>query len=159
MDFTAFRLTPDEREELLAAQDECTIAWTNAEGWPIAVVQTYVWARGALWVTAFRDKPRVARLVADGRAAVVVSSKGTEAGPERMVSARVEATVHADPETAEWFYPAFAARMGADAAAVPQVVTMLSRQDRVIVELRPVSWTSFDGMLLRRGGRRPGPAA
>jgi hypothetical protein len=51
---------------------------------------------------------REALLDARPRAAVVVSSKGTDLGPEKMVSARV------------------------------------------VIELRPVSWTTFDGVLLRR---------
>jgi general stress protein 26 len=153
MDFRAFRLTAAEREELLAAQDECTVTWTNEEGWPVGVVQTYVWHDGAFWVTSFRDKPRVARLQADPRAAVIVSSKGTPVGSERMVSARASATVHDDAASKDWFYPAFAARVVDDETALPSFVKILGRQDRVIIELRPLSWTTFDGMLLRRGGR------
>jgi hypothetical protein len=96
-------------------------------------------------------------LHADPRAAVVVSSKGTDVGPERMVSARATAAVHDDADTKEWFYPAFAARVAAEEAARPAFAKFLGRQDRVIIELRPVSWTSFDGILLRRGGRASEP--
>jgi hypothetical protein len=158
MNFEGFRLTPAEREELLAAQHECTISWNNAEGWPVTVVQTYVWERGSFWVTAFNDKPRVGRLRADGRAAVAVSSMGTSVGGERMASARVMATVHDDPAVSEWFYPVFAARaVGPDERAQQGFVKALTRQDRSVIELRPVSWTSFDGALLRTGGRRESP--
>jgi hypothetical protein len=149
VNFDACRLRTDEREDLLAQQDECTISWMNDAGWPVSVVQTYVWARGAFWVTAFQDKPRVDRLRADQRAAVAVSSKGTSVGPERMASARVIATVHDDESTASWFYPAFAARLTPDEKARDQFAGMLGKQDRVVIELRPVSWTTFDGVRLR----------
>jgi hypothetical protein len=153
VDFRAFRLTVAERNELLVAQDECTIAWTNVDGWPVGVVHTYLWTEGAFWVTAFRDKPRVARLTADPRAAVIVSSKGTSTGPGRMVGARASVVLHDDEDTKAWFYPAFAERAVEDELARPGFVKVLGRQDRVIIELRPVSWTSFDGNLLRQGGR------
>jgi len=145
-----------DREALLAEQDECSIAWTNDEGWPVAVVQTYVWHDGALWVTAFRDKPRVAAWVADPRAVVTVSSKGTAQGRERMVSARVVPTIH-EPGSpaAEWFYAAFGARFSDDPAVQNGMAKALSRQERVIVELRPVSWNTFDGVALQLAMTRP----
>jgi hypothetical protein len=154
MRFDLARLTPAVREELLVAQDECTVAWTNDDGWPVGVVHTYVWRDGAFWVTAFRSKPRVAALQTRPHAAVVVSSKGTDVGPEKMASARVVATVHDDEHTKAWFYSAFVARTRGDAAVREQMARALARQDRVIIELRPVSWTSFDGMLLRRAARQ-----
>lgn len=150
MRFDHARLGRAGREALLVAQDECTVSWTNDDGWPVGVVHTYVWHDGAFWVTAFRSKPRVGALGARPRAAVVVSSKGTDVGPEKMVSARVVATVHDDDATTSWFYPAFVARTGGDAAAREQMARVLARQDRVVIELRPVSWTTFDGVLLRR---------
>lgn len=150
VDFKAFRLTDSAREELLATQDECTLSWINDDGWPVSVVQSYVWHNGHFWLTAFRNKPRVQALQARPRAAVAVSSKGTNLGPERMASARAEAFVHDDDDTKQWFYPAFAARAAGDPAAVAGFARALNKQDRVIIELAPVTWTSFDGMLLRQ---------
>lgn len=148
MDFDGFRLGRDAREELLATQDECTVAWVNDDGFPVAVVQSYVWANGSVWVTAFRDKPRVAALQARPEAAVTVSSKGTDLGAERMAGMRATATVHDDEATKAWFYPAFAAKT---AGGIPPEVfaKALTRQDRVVIELRPVRWTTFDGNRLR----------
>jgi hypothetical protein len=54
------------------------------------------------------------------------------------------AVVHDDESTAEWFYPQFCKMAGLDAA-------VLARQDRVVIELRPQAWNSFDGKrMLRR---------
>jgi hypothetical protein len=54
------------------------------------------------------------------------------------------AVVHDDASTAEWFYPQFCKTAGLDAA-------VLARQYRVVIELRPQAWNSFDGKrMLRR---------
>ncbi|MCW2625468.1 MAG: hypothetical protein JWR48_2190, partial [Mycobacterium sp.] len=67
MDFAAFRLSDDERRQLLAVQTECTVGWLNRDGWPVSAFLTYVFERDVFWVTSFRDRPRVACLVADPR--------------------------------------------------------------------------------------------
>jgi hypothetical protein len=144
MDFAKFRLSDDERRQLLAAQTECTVAWLNSDGWPVSAFLTYVFERDALWVTSFRDRPRVDCLVADPRSTVAVSSAGTSLAHGRMISARTSAVVHGDASTAEWFYPRFCTMAGLDAA-------VLARQDRVVIELRPHAWNSFDSKrMLRR---------
>jgi hypothetical protein len=156
MDFGNSRLDAAERDQLIATQHECFIGFNNDEGWPVAVVQTYVWAHGALWVTAFADRPRVSRLAADSRCVVAVSNSGAPPGAERMMSARSLATIHTDDETKTWFYPMFAMRASGDEAAAAQFARILARQDRVIIELRPEAFTTFDAARLRSGGRPPG---
>jgi len=136
-DFKPFRLTADERAELLTVQSECTLGWVNSDGWPVAAFLTFLFERDAFWVTSFRDRPRVDCLIADPRSTVAVSSAGVPLDHGRMVSARTLAVVHDDAETAEWFYPQFAEMANLNAAA-------LARQDRVIIELRPQAWNSFD---------------
>lgn len=144
MDFAAFRLSDDERRQLLLVQTECTVGWLNSHGWPVSAFLTYLFEREAFWVTSFRDRPRVDCLVADPRSTVAVSSAGQELAHGRMISARTLAVVHDDASTAEWFYPRFGEMAGLDA-------TVLARQDRVIIELRPQAWNSFDaGRMLRR---------
>lgn len=139
----------DERAELLASQTECTLTWLRADSWPVAVIQTYVWERDAFWVTSFRDRPRVARLIAEPRSAVAVSSAGSPQPPGRMVSVRTLAIVYTDPAEGNWFYSAFCRRAAPDDAAATVMARALANQDRVIIELRPQSWNSFDGGRLR----------
>jgi hypothetical protein len=141
MDFAAFRLSDDERAQLLSTQTECTVGWLNRGGWPVSAFLTYLFERDAFWVTSFRDRPRVDCLLTDPRSSVAVSSTGKPLGHGRMISARTTAIVHDDVPTAEWFYPQFAAMAGLDAA-------VLDRQDRVIIELRPRAWNSFDSSRL-----------
>jgi hypothetical protein len=147
--FARFRLSEYECAELLASQTECIPTWLNIDGWPVAAVQTYVWERDAFWVTSFRDRPRVARLITEPRSAVAVSSAGSPQPPERMVSARTLAIVHTDPAVGNWFYPAFCQRAAPGDAAAAAMPRALAHQDRVIIELRPQSWNSFDGGRLR----------
>ena len=59
MDFAAFRLSDDERRQLLSVQTECTVGWLNSDGWPVSAFLTYLFERDAFWVTSFRDRPRV----------------------------------------------------------------------------------------------------
>jgi len=149
MDFTAFQLTAEERTQLLNMQTECSISWLNAQGWPVAAVQSFVWDRGAFWVTSFRDRPRVSLLLDEPRSAVTVSSAGTSLDPEQMISARTLATVHDDDATADWFYPAFCRRVSRDDKAAAAMASAIAAQSRVIVELRPQSWNSFHGTRIR----------
>ncbi|BCP05411.1 hypothetical protein [Mycobacterium paraintracellulare] len=150
MNFQAFQLTSEQRLRLLDAQTECTVSWRNAEGWPIAAIQSFVWEDDAFWVTSFRDRPRVTLLTADPRSAVTVSSAGTGLGPDWMVSARALAHVHGDASTAEWFYPAFCRRVTSDERSALAMAGVLAGQPRAIIELRPQAWNSFDGMRMRR---------
>src|ERR1700721_820389 len=144
MDFATFRLSDDERRQLLALQTECTVAWLNSDGWPVSAFLTYVFERDSFWVTSFRDRPRVACLLADSRSTVAVSSAGKELAHGRMISARPLAVVHDDVSTAQWFYPRFCEMAGLHAA-------VLAGQDRVVIELRPHAWNSFDSKrMLRR---------
>jgi hypothetical protein len=153
--FAEAHLSRDAREQLLVAQDECTVGWINDEGWPICVVQTYVWTNGSFWLTAFTDKPRVRALTERPQSTVSISSKGTDQGPERMVSCRTRAVIHTDDETKSWFYPEFAKRTSDDPAMQAGMAKALSRQDRVVIELQPVSWNTFDGIALRKAMTRP----
>jgi hypothetical protein len=136
-DFKAFRLSADERKQLLTVQTECTVGWLNSDGWPVSAFLTYLFERDAFWVTSFRNRPRVECLIAEPRSTVAVSSAGKPLAHGQMVSARTLAVVHDDAATAEWFYPQFAEMAGLNAAA-------LARQDRVVIELRPQAWNSFD---------------
>ncbi len=114
MDFSRMRLSLSERLRLLETQTECTVSWLNSDGWPVAAIQTFVWHHDALWVTSFRNRPRVALLAREPRSAVTVSSTGTALQPQQMASARTVATVHDEASVAQWFYAAFSRRVVAD---------------------------------------------
>lgn len=134
------------RAELLAAQLECVVAWAAPAGWPVAVVHWFLWREDRFWVTAAADRPRVEALRQRPQSSVVVSGAGTLPGSPRSVSARTLATVHDDGRLlASWFAAELAAKAhGSGNPAAARFEQMLRETSRVVLELAPVAWTSYD---------------
>jgi hypothetical protein len=148
------------RAELLAAQLECTVVWSRPDGWPFGVVHWFVWREGGFWVTAGARRPRIEALRAEPRSTVVVSSAGALPGPPRSVAVRTLATVHDDGAVLDaWFARELAAKgHGEGTSRAGRFERMLRETPRVIVELRPVAWTSYDAGRMEAGlsaARRP----
>lgn len=144
------------REELLAAALECVVTWTAGDGWPVSAVHWFVWRDRRFWVTAAADRGRIAALRARPRSSVVVSGTGALPGPPRSVTARTLATVHDDGRVlAGWFAAELAAKAhGPGTGAAGRFERMLRETPRVVVELRPEAWTSYDAGRLHAQLRR-----
>jgi len=149
MKFDNFRLSEELKNQLLLTQVECTLTWLNKDNWPVGIVQTYLWHDDAFWLTSFASRPRVNALRKRPQASVIVSSMGTQMGAEKMISCKALAAVHEDQKTKDWFYSAFAKKTQTTAESQQKFALALAAQERVIIELRPQSWLSFDGQLLR----------
>ena len=136
-----------KRERLYDAQTECCVIWTNRDGWPIGVLHRFVWRDGRFWVTCTEERLRVPALRARPQSCVVVSSEGTWLGGDITTTAATLATVHDDAETKAWFLPALAERQrrGDDAAARAEFLRRLDTPSRVVIELAPVRWITYDG--------------
>ena len=139
-----------KREQLYEAQTECCLLWTNRDGWPVGVMVRFVWSEGKFWVTCTAERKRVPALRARPKSAVVVSSEGTWLGGDVTTTTKTLATVHDDDATKAWFYPALAQRQrrGDDEASQAARAEFLRRLDtptRVIIELDPVAWITYDG--------------
>ena len=138
-----------KRKVLYAAQTECCVLWTNRAGWPVGVMQRFVWHEERFWVTCTAERKRVAALRVRPQSAVVVSSEGTWLGGDVTTTAKTLATVHTDASTKEWFYPALAQRQRGDGSAADQAraefIRRLDTPSRVIIELTPVDWITYDG--------------
>ena len=62
------------------------------------------------------------------------------------VTAKGRAVVHEDRETKDWFYPALAGKaMGDDKAAVASFVERLDSPLRIVIEVTPEKWITFNG--------------
>lgn len=149
-DVSDVAVSDEKRERLYAAQTECCVLWTNREGWPVGVMHRYVWHDGRFWVTCMGQRKRVPALRARPQSAVVVSSEGTWLGGDITTTAKTLATVHDDDvELKDWFYPLLAQRLRAgDAAANAEFIRRLDTPGRVIIELDPVQWITYDGTVL-----------
>lgn len=137
-----------KRSWLYEAQSECVLAWTNSQGWPIGVMHRFVWYQDRFWVTCTEDRVRVAALRQRPQSCVVVSSEGTWLGSDITTTAKTLATIHDDDETREWFYPALAARRRQTAADQAEFLRRLDTPGRVVIELTPLGWITYDGVRL-----------
>jgi hypothetical protein len=147
-DVSGVGVDPVKRAELYEAQTECVVNWSTQEGWPVGVLHRFVWRDEKFWVTCAPQRKRVAALRARPPSSVVVTSEGTWLGGDITTTAKTLATVHDVPEVREWFYPALAERLRNDADGQREFLRRLDTPDRVVIELDPVDWITYDGVRL-----------
>ena len=145
-DVTKFGLDEDVEEQLLLAHNECTFIWSNKEGWPVGVIMSYVWRKGAFWLTASGQRKRIAAVRRDPRVCVVVTSTGSPLPKNKAITWKGTCTVLDDRETKDWFYPELAmALRGPDQKAVDLFAQFLDSPRRVILRVDPVQRIGYDG--------------
>lgn len=147
-DVSDFGIDDDKRDRLFVVQTEATVMWTTREGWPVGVLHRYVWHDGRFWVTCAEHRKRVAALRARPQSCISISSEGTSLGSDINVVAKTRAVVHPDDDVATkaWFFPRLAAQQRrGDPAAQAEFVERLSHPGRVVIELVPVQWITYDG--------------
>jgi hypothetical protein len=139
---------PEKRAHLYDAQTECSVVWTNSQGWPVGVMHRFVWHDERFWVTCAPDRKRVPALRARPQSCVIVSSEGTWLGGDVTTTAKTLATVHDDDVVRSWFYPRLAERLRPDEAGRSEFLGRLDTPGRVVIELEPVDWITYDGVRL-----------
>jgi general stress protein 26 len=151
-DLRGTHLARADQDDLLVAQTECTVAYTSREGWPAAVVMSFLRRDGRFWLTAVAGRDHLESLRLDGRLTLVVDNRGTGLPGRRMLAVQGTAVVHDDRETKDWFYPAFAERM---AAADPTAfVRLLDSPNRAVLEVTPTGrQKSHDSRRIAGDGR------
>lgn len=147
-DVTDVGVDPEKRARLYDAQTECSVVWTNSQGWPVGVMHRFVWHDGRFWVTCTEDRKRVPALRARPESCVIVSSEGTWLGGDVSTTTKTLATVHDDDATRAWFYPRLAERQRSTEADRAEFLRRLDTPGRVIIELSPVEWITYDGVRL-----------
>ena len=139
-------LDPEVQEELLSTQRECVFNWSTRDGWPLGVIMSCLWKDGRLWLTAGAQRHRISAVRRDPRCSVVVTSTGTSLGPGKTVTIKGRVTIHEDRETKDWFYPAFASHLNPDPAQADAFRKMLDSPLRVVLEVEPVKFITYDGV-------------
>jgi nitroimidazol reductase NimA-like FMN-containing flavoprotein (pyridoxamine 5'-phosphate oxidase superfamily) len=153
-----YGLDGDKRDELLVAAAECVFNWSTKDGWPVGVIMSFLWRDGKFWLTAGAHRHRIEAIRRDPRVSVVVTSTGTKLGPSKTITVKGHVRVREDAETKAWFYPALAARVrSGDPAATKQFAEFLDSPLRVILEVTPEKWITYDGekMALDTAGKLP----
>ena len=152
-----YPLDEEEREALLARHAECTFIWGTRDGHPLGVIMSYLWQDDRFWLTAGAHRHRIAAVRRDPRVSVVITSTGTKIGGGKSITAKGRCVVHEDPETKKWFYPAFAAHLHADPKMAKWFEDFLDSPLRVVLEVVPEKWITYDGakMALDSVGKLP----
>ena len=148
-----YPFSDEKREELLSKARECVFNWTTKDGWAVGVVHAFVWHEGRAWITCGVHRHRVSAIRRDPRCSVVVSGLAAPDGPNGAITIKGRAIIHDDEETKRWFYPALArgpyGRAGGaltedEEAAAEDFVRRLDSPLRVIIEIVPEKWITFD---------------
>jgi general stress protein 26 len=152
-----YGLDPGPMEELLRSQAECAFSWSTRDGWPVGVIMSYLWRDGRFWLTAGAHRHRIEAVRRDPRVSIVVTSTGTKLGGGKSITAKGRCVLHEDRATRDWFYPEFARHLYPEPAAAERFVRFLDSPLRVVLEVLPVKWITYDGakMFLDAAGRLP----
>jgi len=140
-----YPLDPDVLEKLLKTQGECVFNWVTKDSWPVGVIMSYVWHDGRVWLTAGAHRHRIAAVRRNPQVSVVVTSTGTSLGPAKTATVKGRCIIHEDRETKEWFYHALAFR-NPDLAEAAAFEKRLDSPLRVVLEVVPEKWITFDGI-------------
>ena len=138
-------LSDERREELLTKHAECVFMWSTKDGWPIGVTMSYLWKDGRFWLTAGAHRHRISAVRRDPRVSIAVTSTGTSLGPGKAITAKGRCVIREDDETKKWFYPEFSAHLYPDPAAAREFEAFLDSPLRVILEVTPEKWITYDG--------------
>ncbi len=158
-DVSVFALAAERERRLLEAQTECVLMWTNARCEPVGVVMNFVWHDGRFWLTATRQRKRIAAIEARPRVALALSSRGTDIGVSQSLTYTGTCTMHDDEPTKRWFYGALAARVRpGDEARQAAFAAHLDSPGRVVLEVVPDGRMGFDAEAMFEGtGAGPSP--
>jgi nitroimidazol reductase NimA-like FMN-containing flavoprotein (pyridoxamine 5'-phosphate oxidase superfamily) len=126
---------------------ECVLMWATKDGWPVGVTHAFVWHDGRAWITFSTHRHRAAAIRRDPRVSVVVSGAGSASPdcPKGSATMKGRAIFHDDRETKEWFYRALASKGRPDQESQDRFYDILDSPLRVILEVAPEKWITFDG--------------
>jgi len=146
-DVSIYPLDQQKIERLLQLQSECAVLWTTRDGWPMGVMHRFVFHDGRFWVTCARQRKRVPALRARDKSAVIVTSEGTALGRDQTLTVKCRAIIHDDDARVKaWFYRALAMKLNnGDEHAARNFQKFLDTPARVVIELRPTKWITYDG--------------
>lgn len=144
-DVRSYTMDDDVLEQLLGEQTELNFMWSTKDHWAVGVFMSFVWRDGRFWVTLTTQRARMRAIERDPRVSVAVSSVGTSLGMQKSATAKGRVIIHDDDETKAWFYPALAKRVMPNIAPVQRAfVALLDSERRVVLEVVPEKWITFD---------------
>lgn len=140
-----FPLDPELCEQILLAQNECSFVWSPKDHWAVGVIMSYVWRDGKFWLTASSQRARIHAIRRDPRVSLVISSVGTRFGPARSITVKGRVRVLDDAATKQRTLPEIAAAILPGAEELQgKFVQMMDSPRRVVLEVTPEKWITFD---------------
>jgi nitroimidazol reductase NimA-like FMN-containing flavoprotein (pyridoxamine 5'-phosphate oxidase superfamily) len=119
--------------------------WSTADGDAVGVIMNYVYHDGKFWLTGSGQRKRFAALARRPRAAVAMTSRGTDIGVSQSVTYKGPVVLHEDDETKAWFYPALAKRVRPKSVEQQEAFAkFLDSPRRIVIELIPEARIGFD---------------
>jgi hypothetical protein len=141
--------TDEQIDQLMTDATECVLMWATQDAWPVGVYHSFVWKDGRIWITFAAHRHRTAAIRRNPKVAVAVSAVAcrTQGLMRGSATAKGRGIVHEDAETKAWFYPALARKANpTDPAAAAAFELRLDSPLRVILEVVPEKWITFDSM-------------
>ena len=132
-------------DRLMTEASECVLMWATRDGWPVGVVHAFVWRDGKVWLTFAAHRHRAAAIRRDPRVSVAVSA-ATASSMSGAATLKGRARFHEDDETKAWFYAALAKKVSPDSKdGEDAFVALIDTPLRVILEITPQKWITYDG--------------
>jgi nitroimidazol reductase NimA-like FMN-containing flavoprotein (pyridoxamine 5'-phosphate oxidase superfamily) len=140
-----FPIDPEMQEKILLEQNECSFVWGPKDNWAVGVIMSYVWRDGKFWLTASSQRARIYAVRRDPRVSLVISSVGTSFGPAKSITVKGHVRILDDDETKARVLPQIASVVlpGADELQA-RFVNMMDSPRRVVLEVTPEKWITFD---------------
>lgn len=154
---SVYQLDPEDQEKLLLTQRECVFNWCTADEWPMGVIMSCIWRRDRMWLTAGAHRHRISAVRRNPKVSVVVTSTGTSLGPAKTVTIKGICTVHEGSDVKDWFYPEFSQALYPDETQAASFQKMLDSPLRVVLEVVPEKFITYDGikMMQHTAGQLP----
>jgi Pyridoxamine 5'-phosphate oxidase len=151
-DVSVFVLSSERELTLFEKQTECVFMWATQDGDAVGVIMNYVYHDGKFWLTGSGQRKRFAALARRPRAAVAMTSRGTDIGVSQSVTYKGPVVLHEDDETKAWFYPALAKRVRPHSAEQQDAFAkFLDSPRRIVIELIPEARIGFDAENMFKG--------
>jgi general stress protein 26 len=142
-----YRHSEEQIEQLMTKAPECVLMWSTKDHWPVGVVHSFYWHEGKVWLTFAAHRHRAVAIRRDPRVSVTVSGRSSDdpTCPLGAVTLKGRAVFHEDRQTKEWFYRALSDKIfPEDKAAADDFYELLDSPLRLVLEIAPEKWISFD---------------
>ena len=146
---SVYRLDPEDQEALMLEQKECVLNWCTRDEWPMGVIHSYIYRKGSVWITAGAHRHRVSALRRNPKTSVVITSKGTSLEAGKSITIKGRSVIHESPELKAWFYPELAGALRSTPEEVAAFEAMLDSPLRIVIEVIPEKWITYDGAKMR----------